>query len=92
MRLSTQIKQFFKSKGIAIRVKTSTHFISCFIERDKQSLVFPLEYRREMLKIIYGNDCNFAENGNAGNIRPTNLAMLGNEWEKFLANRSVAMA
>lgn len=89
MRLSARIKSFFKSKGISVNVKTGVAknpFISCSLVNWKTES-FPLEYRREMLKMIYGADCSFAAEGNAGNIRPNSLAMQEKEWEKFLENK-----
>lgn len=91
MRLSARIKSFFKSKEIPVNVGTSQsknpYIYARIPHNNREQSVFPLEYRQEMLKIIYGPDCNFAENGNAGNIEPYSLVMKENEWEKFLENK-----
>ncbi len=88
MRLSARIKSFFKSKGIPVRVSSSTHFIQCWIEwENREKYTFPIDYREEMLKIVYGEKFDPADKGSAGNIRSGMLAMTPGQWEKFLENK-----
>lgn len=86
MKLSTEIKRFFKNLGIDVRVKTglSKHpFISAWIDRDNL-IEFPLEIRQKLLRIIYGADCKFAESGNAGNVSIKSLACHEKEWRELM--------
>ena len=42
---------------------------------------FPLNLRKALLLAIYGQNCNFAEQGNAGNIRSHSLAFTAANWQ-----------
>lgn len=53
--------------------------------------VFPLEDRIKALKIIYGEDCKFAENGSAGNIDQHSMAMSARQWVIFFRDTPFAV-
>ena len=87
------LKQFFKSKGIPVRVKSNTSYVQVWIQCEDNGprgpLVFkyefPLEFRVKCLEIIYpGMKGN--ENGSAGNIGAYSLSMHRHEWIKALAD------
>lgn len=88
MKLSTEIKRYFKALGIEVRVKTGTSkhpFISAWIDREN-AINFPLEIRQKLLRIIYGANCTFAESGNAGNVMVKSLACHEKEWRELLVD------
>ena len=96
---ATDLKRLLKAKyGVTCRVSTGTGkggWITAWVPSDASnngfdpltysSPPFPLDFRQKCLRAVYGQDCNFAENGNAGNIRPYSIAMVRREWEQVLA-------
>jgi hypothetical protein len=43
---------------------------------------FPLLLRQIALRVIYGDDCAYAEQGGAGNINQYSMAMHAHEWQQ----------
>lgn len=96
MKLSTEIKKHFKSIGIPVRVNTvavKNPFVQVWIQPEnirhnceplKYSFEFPLAMRQKLLRVIYGEDCQFAEGGNAGNVRSHSMSFHESEWRKIL--------
>jgi len=99
MMKATELKKLLKARyGVTCRVSTGTGkggWITAWVPSDESNNgfdlltysrpAFPLEFRQRCLRAVYGQDCNFAENGNAGNIRPYSIAMVRREWEQVLA-------
>lgn len=96
MKLSAEIKKHFKSIGIPVRVNTvavKNPFVQVWIEPEKNpdfraplkyNQEFPLAMRQKLLRVIYGEDCQFAEGGNAGNVRSHSMSFHESEWRKTL--------
>jgi hypothetical protein len=86
---STEIKKILKEKfNLSVRVHTGVSknpFIRASLGYDNP-VKFPLSFRQKCLRVIYGEDCTFAENGNAGNVAPHMIAMHSQQWEKALAD------
>lgn len=89
---SAILKQFFKSVGIPVRVRSLNSFVQVWIQSEpyvnhRDPLVykyeFPLTFRVKCLEIIYpgmaGN-----ERGNAGNVNPHSISMSREQWVKAL--------
>ena len=93
---SSEIKQYFKKLGIPVRVRTVAckhPFAQIWIESEKTAgfggpiiykYEFPLELRVKLLKIIYGENFEWCERGNAGNVRPNSISVNENEWRKLI--------
>lgn len=91
-----EIKQFLSKtlgiKDLSVTTGASGHFIGARIksvnlsihEPLKYNSEFPLEFRQICLREIYGPDCAFADGGNAGNVRPHDIAMSGPQWKKAI--------
>ena len=52
---------------------------------------FKLEDRVKALKIIYGENCDFAARGNSGNICPHSMTMHAHEWARFFEGTPFAV-
>lgn len=94
---SSDIKQYFKKIGIPVRVRTvdcKRSFAQVWIETAEDisgnqmgnvyKYEFPLDMRQKLLRIIYGEDCPFAERGSAGNVRAHDFSVSAEEWEKLI--------
>jgi hypothetical protein len=86
---STEIKKIFKEKfNLSVRVHkgvSKNPYITANLGYDNP-VKFPLEFRQKCLRVIYGEDCKFAENGNAGNVAPHMISMHAHEWAKVLGS------
>ena len=93
---ANEIKSYFRKLGIPVRVRivaVKRPFAQVWIQGDmgnylvplKYSFEFPLALRQKLLRIVYGQDCNFADGGNAGNVRPYSLSFSVDEWAKLIA-------
>ena len=96
---ATDLKRLLKAKyGVTCRVSTGPGkggWIIAWVPSDASnngfdpltysSPPFPLDFRQKCLRVIYGQDCNFTDGDNAGNIRPYDIAMIPREWEQVLA-------
>lgn len=86
---SSDIKSYFKKIGIPVRVRTvacKRPFFQVWIESAEQNRMvfnheFPLDLRQSLLKVVYGENCEFAAGGSAGNIRPYSLSFTIQEWQ-----------
>lgn len=87
---SSDIKSYFKKIGIPVRVRTvacKNPFFQVWIETIKTDSgfvykhEFPLDLRQSLLKVVYGENCDFAAGGSAGNIRPYSLSFTIQEWQ-----------
>ena len=94
---SNDIKKFFAKLGNKVRVRTGTgkgQWIGVWIPCDKGNIhqlvysvpPFALDLRVACLKIIYGDDCQFAGSGNAGNVRNYDISMTLPQWERLIAS------
>jgi hypothetical protein len=85
---STEIKSIIKSKfNISPRVRTgvSKNPFICVWLQNSEGKEFPIEFRAKCLRAIYGEDCVFADKGNAGNVNPKSIAMHEKEWIAVLS-------
>ncbi len=84
---ATDIKRILKERyNLTARVKTGTSknpYINAWVDYDGPDK-FPIELRAKCLRIIYGENCDFADRGEAGNISPKSIAMHIGQWVKAL--------
>jgi len=92
MKLSAEIKKYFRKIGIPVRTRTvavKNPFVQVWIEAHYGSgglgdlryfQEFPLNLRQNLLRIIYGNNSPLAENGIAGNVQKHSLSVTQKEW------------
>ncbi len=45
---------------------------------------FPLAFRQLALKVIYGDQCDFSKDGNAGNVNSHGISMHETEWQSLI--------
>jgi hypothetical protein len=94
MMKATELKKLLKLRfGVTCRVQSSTHYVNAWVPcvsngygpLTYDSPPFPLEFRQQCLRVVYGPDCHFADGGNAGNIRLRSIAMSRDEWTNAIA-------
>lgn len=100
MTTSAQVKKWLKDQDVevkrirSINGKRNGQKVTHYIEARSGSLtpIFPLEMRREMLKIVYGEDFKPRTSPNpnapswvAGNITPHCVNMSPSQWGRLMA-------
>jgi hypothetical protein len=82
---STEIKKILKEKfNLPARVNKTggkNPYITANLGYNNP-VKFPLDLRQKCLRVIYGEDCKFAEGGSAGNVAPHMVSMHEHEWVK----------
>jgi hypothetical protein len=80
-----EIKKLIKDRfNLEVKVKTGVSkrpYISAWMPFETKT-PFPLEFRQKCLRVIYGENCEFAINGEAGNVAPHMILMHAEEWDK----------
>lgn len=97
---SSEIKQYFKKIGIPVKVRTvacKRPFAQVWIESATNypqpityKYEFPLEMRQKLLRIIYGENCEFAAGGSAGNVRAHDFSgRNGDDFDECVAWKEI---
>ena len=93
------LKETFGLKNMRVQsTLTKRPYFTAWIPSDNRHLVhgpmtysseFPLSFRQMALRVIYGDDCKFAETGGAGNVNAHSVAMHEPEWNKLIERWTV---